>query len=143
MDKQALIKQLIGDEGIRLKPYVDTAGKLTIGIGRNLTDRGISQAEAYFLASNDIIEVCAELDKALPWWTRLDSVRQMVLADMAFNMGVTKLVADNPRMLAACEAGDYASAANEMLIGPWHEEVGARATRLSEAMRSGVIPGLT
>jgi lysozyme len=46
--------QLVRYEGLRLKPYRCTAGKLTIGIGRNLDDCGISQTEAYVLLENDI-----------------------------------------------------------------------------------------
>lgn len=49
-----LIDQLVRDEGLRLHPYIDSVGKLTIGVGRNLTDMGISQAETEMLLSNDI-----------------------------------------------------------------------------------------
>jgi hypothetical protein len=41
-------------EGLRLKPYRDTVGKLTIGFGRNLEEKGISQLEAEFLLYQDI-----------------------------------------------------------------------------------------
>jgi lysozyme len=148
---ETMRQQLAAEEKLMLKPYVDCCGKswrdclcqhkgkLTIGIGRNIEDRGITQAEAYYLCDNDIEIMLAELDKAIPWYRKLDEVRIRVLIDMAFNMGVPRLVANNPSMLAACEAGDYARAATEMLNGPWHEQVKGRADKLAAMMRSGQV----
>jgi lysozyme len=65
-DVDALTADLIRDEGLKLKPYTDTVGKLTIGIGRNLTDRGISRQEALVLARNDVDAAAAELDRFAP-----------------------------------------------------------------------------
>ena len=45
---------LIRHEGLKLKPYLCTAGKLTIGVGRNIQDRGITYQEAMMLLENDI-----------------------------------------------------------------------------------------
>jgi lysozyme len=58
-----LIEQLRRDEGVRLHPYTDTVGKLTIGVGRNLADMGISDAEATVLLQNDIDRTTVELNK--------------------------------------------------------------------------------
>src|SRR5438105_4864784 len=88
MNLDALRKELIRDEALRLKPYKDTVGKLTIGVGRNLDDKGISEAEAAVLLENDIAEHVALLDAKLSWWRKLDEARQNALANMCFNMGI-------------------------------------------------------
>jgi lysozyme len=83
-----LRSDLTRDEALRLKPYRDSVGKLSIGVGRNLDDKGISEAEAEFMLTNDITEHLALLDKYLPWWRTLDEARQLALANLAFNLGV-------------------------------------------------------
>jgi lysozyme len=137
MDVEKLLKELTRDEGIRLKPYRCTAGKLTIGIGRNLDDKGITQAEAEFLARNDIAAVIAELDRRIPWWKGLDDVRQRVLVNMGFNLGVDGLMAFK-NTLAAVQAGRYLDAAQGMMASKWAKQVGHRAERLALMMRDGV-----
>ncbi|MBU9593449.1 glycoside hydrolase family protein [Burkholderia multivorans] len=134
-DRKQLIVELSRDEGRRLKPYVDTVGKTTIGVGRNLTDVGITDAECDLLLSNDIDRTVAWLDRNLPWWRQLDAVRQRVIVNMAFNMGGSLLTFTNT--LSAMKRGDYASAADGMLNSLWARQVGARATRLANMMRSG------
>lgn len=127
---------LIRDEGLRLKPYICPAGKLTIGVGRNLDDKGITKAEALLLLDHDINEVVMALHRKLPWFDYLGLARQDVLVNMAFNMGVTALLKFK-KMLAAVEAGDYHRAADEMLASKWAGQVGRRATRLAVVMREG------
>ncbi|SAK15841.1 lysozyme [Burkholderia multivorans] len=134
-DRKQLIVELSRDEGRRLKPYVDTVGKTTIGVGRNLTDVGITDAECDLLLSNDIDRTVAWLDRNLSWWRQLDAVRQRVVVNMAFNMGGSLLTFTNT--LAAMKRGDYAAAADGMLASKWASQVGARATRLASMMRSG------
>lgn len=134
-DRSVLMAELTRDEGRRLKPYVDTVGKTTIGVGRNLTDVGISDAECDTLLSNDIDRTVAWLDRNLPWWRQLDPVRQRVVVNMAFNMQGGLLTFTNT--LAAMKRGDYAAAADGMLASKWAGQVGARATRLAAMMRSG------
>ena len=136
MNRDQLTAQLIVDEGRRAKPYVDTVGKVTIGVGRNLTDRGLSLAEVDFLLANDIDLVQHELDIALPWWTMLSDARQNVLANMAFNMSVPRLL-EFKKMLAAMLAGRWDAASDEMLDSTWSRQVGARAGRLAAQMRKG------
>lgn len=136
MDKQALLKQLIDDEGVRLKPYRDTVGKLTIGIGRNLDDRGISMSEATAMCENDITAVCNELDRTYPWWKQMSEARQLVFANMCFNMGLARF-SDFKKMLARAKEGRYNEAAEEMLDSKWAKQVGMRAARLAMMMRKG------
>lgn len=136
MDRLKLKVQLVKHEGLRLKPYRDTVGKLTIGVGRNLDDVGISKDEAAMMLDADITKVDQALGNALPWWDALDDVRQRVLANMAFNLGVLGLLKFK-RTLARVAAGDYSAAADEMLSSKWAAQVGARATELAAMMKTG------
>ena len=136
--RDRLIRHLIRDEGLRLKPYVDTVGKVTIGIGRNLTDNGISEGEAYAFLENDLDKVEEALDRSLPWWRGLDAVRQEVLQNMAFNLGIGGLLGFK-NTLAAVRAGLWTNAARGMRASKWARQVGARAGRLASAMETGVF----
>ena len=136
INRDAMIRQLRLHEGERLKPYRCTAGKLTIGVGRNLEDRGITVAESAYLLGNDIDSHWRELVRALPWVERLDEVRQRVLLDMAFNLGIGGLLGFK-NTLATIKAGDYQKAAAMMLDSKWARQVGRRADRLSGMMASG------
>lgn len=132
----ALVEQLMRHEGVRLKPYLDTVGKITIGVGRNLSDRGITKAEALAWLDEDIQLAVTELSRSFPWFAALDPVRQRVLIDMHVNMGLGTLVRF-VKMLAAVGRGDYGSAADEMLASKWAAQVGRRAQRLAAMMRTG------
>ena len=136
MRKDVLIADLVRDEGLRLAPYKDSVGKLTIGIGRNLEDRGISWAEAQFLLDNDIAIATADLDRNAPWWRNLSEGRQRALVNMAFNLGVPGLMRFE-KMLSALERGEYDDAAREALDSRWARQVGARAQRIARLIRKG------
>jgi len=136
-DRTTLLTELKRDEGVRLKPYLDTVGKITIGIGRNLTDVGLSQSECEILLHNDIEQTLTWLDRNLPWWKTLDAVRQRVLINMTFNLSGKLLTFGHT--LTAMQHGDYAAAAKEMLNSKWANQVGQRAQRLANAMRTGKI----
>lgn len=139
IDRDAMVRQLRLHEGERLKPYRCTAGKLTIGVGRNLEDRGITRDESAMLLANDIADMERELQRALPWVARLDEVRQRVLVDMAFNLGIVGLL-NFKRTLATIETGDYQQAATMMLDSKWAKQVGQRAERLARMMATGKDP---
>lgn len=134
--------QLRRDEGVRLKVYTDTVGKLTIGVGRNLTDKGISEQEAEAMLTADVMEVREALSKNGYQYFLGDSdddpevVRYDVLVNMAFNMGIHGLLQFRI-MLRAYRDGDWETAAAEMLRSKWATQVGDRAHRLSEQMRTG------
>lgn len=133
---ETLEEMLIRHESLRLRPYRDSVGKLTLGVGRNLDDVGITTDEALLLLSNDILKVYRGLKATLPFWEKIDATRQRVLANMAFNMGVSGLLGFK-KMLAAIEMGHYHEAADEMLSSKWAAQVGKRATELAELMKSG------
>lgn len=132
----SLIDDLVRDEGVRLKPYRCTAGKLTIGIGRNIEDIGITDEEARYLLANDIARVEAALDRAVPWWRTMTKRRQEALANMAFNLGMSGLFGFRT-MLAALQAGNWANAAQAALDSRWADQVGARAHRIAKAIEEG------
>jgi lysozyme len=133
MDIEALKNQLILHEGLKLEPYECTAGKLTIGVGRNIEDIGITEDEARYLLDNDILRVCDELDRNLSWWRDLSDVRQRILVDMVFNLGISRFMQFQDT-ISAIESGDYDKAAEEMLDSRWAKQVGQRAHRLANAM---------
>jgi lysozyme len=136
MDYVRLIAQLRKHEGVEHKPYTDTVGKLTIGVGRNLDDRGLSEHEIDFLLQNDIQLVEEELDQWWPHWRSLNQTRQLVVADMMFNMGRPRL-SQFKMFLAALQSSDYAAASTEMLDSKWARQVKGRATTLADMMSTG------
>jgi len=127
-------------EGERLKPYIDTVGKTTIGIGRNLTDVGISREESRMLFQHDLERAEAFIDQTWPWAAKwvINRVRRAVLIDMAFNLGGR--LKRFKRMLRALEQENYSEAAVQMLDSRWATQVGRRATRLAKMMRTGKWP---
>ena len=147
----------IEHEGMVLTVYQDTLGIDTIGIGRNLKDRGISkeeldymdipnidtvyehgitEADARYLALNDIKIVENELCKVHKCVEDLDAVRQLILMDMAYNMGVPRLCKFK-KMWSAIEEQRFDIASMEMMDSRWARQVGRRAVILSDAMKSG------
>ena len=128
--------QLIRHEGLRLKPYRDSVGKLTIGVGRNLDDIGITHKEALYLLENDIKRVESDLNRAIPYWRNHGDVRAAVLVNMCFNLGITRLLGFR-KFLAAFDRGDFQTAADEMLDSKWAKQVGHRAVELANQMRTG------
>lgn len=139
------MEQLKRHEGLELRTYVCTEGKLTIGYGHNLTDdpvwglqRGdkISAKQAEDLLLRDIRVKARELDASIPWWRTLNEPRQGVILNMAFNMGVAGLL-EFKDMLAALRQGDYETAAHEMIDSDWFGQVGVRSEELVNQMRRG------
>lgn len=136
MDKQKLRDELTRDEKEMLTLYKDTVGKYTIGVGRNLSDRGINHEESQFMLDNDIKLVESDLNSKLPWWVNLTDNRQRVLANMCFNLGINRLLGFK-NTLEFIKTGEYNKAADGMLQSLWAKQVGERATRLSNMMRQG------
>lgn len=137
VDHSRLRAQLGLHEGVRDKIYTDSVGKVSGGIGRNLTDKGFRQDEIDLMYRNDVAESIAELDRVLPWWRRLDEVRRRVLVDMMFNMGAPTLLGFK-NTLGMVERGQYREAAENMLASKWSAQTGGRARRLAAMMGSGM-----
>ncbi len=148
MDINLLETELRRDEGVKYLPYQDNSPQKnsTVGIGHNLTafpmpgeiypmtDGRVSQ-----VLTIDLTRTFAGLDACLPWWRALDEVRQRVVANMAFNMGVDGLLTF-VNTLKAIQSGNYRGAAVGMRASQWAVEVGARAVRLADAMQTGIMP---
>ena len=128
--------QLIRHEGCRLKPYEDTVGKTTIGIGRNLSDVGISQAEADLLFENDVKRAVGDCRKLVNNFDTLSENRKAVIVNMMFNLGYRKF-AEFRNTIAAIESFRYEEAADEMLDSTWARQVKGRAVELADLMRAG------
>lgn len=126
---QDLTRTLKVHEGLELKPYRCTADKLTIGVGRNLEDVGITEAEADFLLSNDIQRVVAALDVRIPWWNNLPIGKRVVLASMAFQLGIGGLMQFR-KFLAAAERGDDDDAIAQMKDSRWYRQTPKRVDQL-------------
>lgn len=129
-------------EGLRLRPYTDTTGHLTIGYGRNLTDVGISLEEARMLLRADLAAAEAAVLDAFPWAAHLDQVRQAVLVDMTFNLGIVTLKRFTTT-LAHLQFGRWDQAAAAMLDSRWASQVGQRAKNLAAMVRTGTWPSFT
>lgn len=135
--KRRLRKQLAKHEGFVQHAYQDSEGYWTIGFGRMIDYKlggGITTKEAYVLLDNDIEKTYDELDRWYPWWRDLKEDAQLVIANMAFNMGMTRL-SNFKNMLGALRVRDYNKAADEMVDSKWYTQVGNRAKELESLMR--------
>ncbi len=163
MVKHTLEDQLILHEGLRLEVYKCPAGYWTIGVGRNLEakgltdfeqvyifgrdgmskqevierlkEQGVTTEQAMWLLANDISECIKDL-KRFDWFDKLDDVRVKVVIDMRFNLGPQGF-RQFKRMIEHLAAGRYSLAAGEMINSKWYLQVGSRARRLTEMMRTG------
>jgi len=130
-----IIEQLRRDEGVRFKPYTDTVGRLTVGVGRNLTDVGLSDDEVDYLLANDVKRAQEGLAQ-FAWYAGLDPVRQGACTNLAFNLGIAGLL-HFPHFIAAMAHGDWTAAAGELADSLWAKQVGVRAVRLEQQIVTG------
>ena len=139
-----LVADLRRDEGVRYEPYFDVVGVKTVGVGHNLKAKPlgllypIDDEMVDRILLLDIADVFEELDDRLPWWRELSEVRQRVLVNMAFNLGVAGLLGFR-NTLAAVKDGRYADAAAGMRASKWARQVGKRADRLANMMEKDKV----
>lgn len=138
MNTDALRKLLIRHEGLVLKSYLDSKGKLTLGVGRNIEDIGISEEEALFMLESDIVRCSGLAFKSFPWFILLDEVRQIVIVSMIFNLGFSKFL-EFKNFIKFMADRNYGKAANEMMSSLWASQVGKRAVELSAIMKTGLF----
>jgi len=153
IDKQKLDSQLMLDEGLRLKPYTDQYGNLTIGVGRNLDSNPLTEAEeevighdartlpitlaqALLLLHNDEMKAYNDLENNFPWFDGLDDVRARVMIDLTFNMGIEKMLGFQS-FLKLMEEGLFAQAGQDLAGTAWYKEVGQRGPRLVYMVETG------
>lgn len=148
-DLQGLIDDLVHDEDLRLHAYDDATGKelkpgdtlkgnVTIGVGRNLTGKGVSSVEAMYLSEHDVAEVINDL-QTFSWWPRLNGVRQRALANMRFNLGPQRFREFNGA-LAALAVGNYSMAASHIRSSKAGRELGSRYQRIADMVETGLLP---
>lgn len=136
MKLQRLTKQLRFHEGVKNKVYKDHLGIETIGVGRNLVDRGLSDHEVNVLLANDINICTDELDKKLPWWRDLDDVRQRCIIDLVFNLGMPRF-SKFVKTINHIKNNRFEEASVELLDSNYARQVGARAERLANMIKTG------
>ena len=117
-------------------PYKCSAGFLTIGVGRNIEERGLSDDEIDYILNNDVNIATDELVRTFDWYPDLDEVRQRVVIDMVFNLGMPRFQ-QFKKMIQALDEGDYKEASIQMMDSRWASQVGARAERLRDMMETG------
>lgn len=140
MGQEDFIERLKQDEGFRSETYEDSVGVLTIGYGTNL-EQGITKEQAECLLRTEVEKKSRRVKDALPeLWETLSETRKAVLVNMAFNLGTEGMLSFKA-MLKAVRAGNFDTAADEMLDSKWHEQVGRRAERLAKQMRTNEPQG--
>lgn len=140
-------EQLRNDEGFSQRPYRDSRGNWTDGYGHRLGANGgqtppVSREQAEATLQRDIQNATQQLDQQFPWARNLDDARRGVLRNMMFNMGPGNArrrtgLASFRQTLEMIRNGDYNGAATQMQRSAWARQVGPRATRLAEQMRTG------
>lgn len=136
---EKLIDMLKRHEGVETHAYECSEGKVTVGVGRNIDQKGgmgLSEDEIDYLLQNDVERVIKELASEYAWFNGLDDVRKDAIIDIAFNLGATRLRGFR-RALTAMEAGDYTEASTEFLDSRWAKQVGGRALELTDMIASG------
>ena len=131
-----LIEQLKVHEGVKLKPYKCSAGKLTIGVGRNIQDNGITMEEAEYFLQNDIAEARSQLLHAFPWMGDFNDARISAMINFTFNVGIGT-VKKFENTLSYMQSGEWNKAADEMMDSRWARQVGNRAIEVTEQIRTG------
>ena len=146
-----VIKLLKKHEGFVDHIYYCTAGKKTIGYGYNIEANplklsaekiaGFSQYGITDLAATALLIECVKaleftLYKKIACWPKLSEVRQAVLLDMAFNLGVEGLLSFK-NMLACLNRADYITATEHMLNSQWRSQVKQRAIELANLLLTG------
>ena len=144
MNYSRLESRVCLDEGFRTAAYLDTVGVATIGYGTTrvlgkpvtLNDPPIAEAVARQILRMDLFQACIDAQSLFSRFDEMNSVRQEVLANLAYNIGRGRL-AGFTKLLAAAELLDYAEMANEMKDSKWFNQVGQRGLRLYFAMVAG------
>lgn len=138
-DDDKLQAELIRDEGMVLKPYRDSLGFLTIGVG-HLIKKGesfgeITKDQAISILEYDIKDAERKLDSIFPGWRKLDDVRQRAAINLSVNLGYK--LGDFRRFLHAAKSGDWEKAADHLMQSRWYKQVKLRGPRIVHAIRTG------
>jgi lysozyme len=138
IDLAKLRADLERDEGRRRTVYRDTMGVDTIGVGRNIRDKGVSDAEIDLMLNNDIADAQRLLDRICPWWQNLPEPAARGLANLAFDLD--HHILDFRKMLAALQDGNGVEAAAQVMNSAFARQTGARAFRIAQLYREAFPP---
>ena len=139
MDTNKLREQLKIDEGVKYEVYDDHLGYKTFGIG-HLVVAGdeeygapvgtpVSEERVNAVFDSDVQKYIDESKKVFPNLEDLPEEAQQVIVNMCFNMGAPRL-SGFKKFIAGVNAGDWNTAAVEMMDSRWARQVGDRAVRL-------------
>ena len=137
-----LIEQLSIHEGVKKFAYKCPAGKITVGIGRNIDSDGglgLSDDEIIYLLRNDISRIDEELTNAFRFYKELDRLRKVATLNICFNLGLTRLRSFR-EALGRMEKKEYPEAAVEFLDSLWASQVGQRALDVTYMIQHGEYP---
>ena len=139
MNRKQLREELKRDEGMRLKPYQDTVGKMTIGVGRNLTDVGLAENEVDYLLDGDIERCIEHALEIFPSFRDLPDDVQHVIVNMLFQLG-KRGFSQFLKFIGHIKAGEYSAAASEALDSRAARQAPARFERHAERLRGCASP---
>ena len=145
MNIDELKKEIEADEGVKYEIYLDHLGYPTVGCGHLIqpddeeygkeVGTTITEAGCSTLFASDIDGVLADCGRLYATFSDLPEEAQKIIANMMFNMGLTRL-SKFKKMKAAIEKGDFKEAANQMHDSKWRTQVPNRAERLINRMRN-------
>lgn len=139
MIDERLEQEVIAHEGKSKWVYKDSQGYDTIGIGRLCDKRknaGLSDDEMLYLLRNDLSEAKLELTP-YSWFIALDDVRQGVLIELCFNIGIDSLL-QFKRMIQSVSDKDYSLSAKELINSLWSKQVGPnRSQNMANRLKMG------
>lgn len=123
-------------EGLRLKVYKCSAGKLTIGYGRNLDDVGITEQEADAMLMRDIDIAINNCKKFFPNFDYYTNHRRIALASIMFNLGINRFRTFK-KMIAAVRKEDWEEAAFQLKDSKRHGQIPNRSDEESDMLLIG------
>ncbi len=142
MNLDSLKKQLIEDEGVRLKVYKDSLGYPTVGVGHFVRPADmlhvgdtITQEQCGIFFDYDLARTVVACKRELDGWEQFPGEVQEILANMAYNLGVTGLLKFK-RTLSLIRSQAYHEAADALVASLWYRQVGNRAKRLVARLRA-------
>ena len=145
MNINTLREELERDEGRVDSIYLDHLGYPTFGIGHLITDNDpehdspvdtpISDWRIVEAFEDDVQNVLSDCEKLYVQWEHLPEEVQLIIANMMFNMGYTRL-SKFKGMKAGVDARKWDQAADEMVDSRWYNQVTKRADRLVTRMRN-------
>lgn len=130
-----LLDLLKDHEGFKKYPYLCTVGKLTVGYGHNIEDKGVSKAVAKLMLKEDIHDATRDLYSIFPGFHNFPDNQRIALIDLMFNMGLPRFNTF-VKMITAIKRGDWQKAADELKDSTWYTQVGVRAPKIESMMRN-------